>query len=271
MWAVFAAAVVVMPLLFLWRGHLRRSRRRVTLASDRRKRISDLLPNFLPADTKPTGLARTFTADRLVSVPVVLPPEELAVLRAEAEAGLRDMTHSFLPGHKKGYTLSYQKIEENAPRCLAFYHSPRVQEWIAAVVGVKVFVTPDQDQSSLSVLCYRDPGDHINWHYDHNFYRGRHFTVLLSLANEGARGGLSACRLVRRTAAGAEEAFEMPPNSLVVFEGVKVLHKATPTAAGDLRILLSMTYCADPRTRLLHEAARRVKDTAFHGLRALWD
>lgn len=61
----------------------------------------------------------------------------------------------------------------------------------------------------------------------------------------------------------------MPPNTLVVFEEVKVLHKATPTAAWDRRILLSMTYCADPRP--LHDTARRVKETAFHELQALWD
>lgn len=271
MWAVYVAALVITPLVLMWRGHVRRSRRRAALAASRTKRVSGLLPTFLPAETDPAALARMFNDDRFVSIAGALPTRELAALRAEAEANLPKMTHSFLPGHKKGYTLSYQRIEEGAPHCLAFYHSPRVQEWIAAVVGTRVFVTPDQDQSSLSVLCYQDPGDHINWHYDHNFYRGRHFTVLLSLANESADGGLSACRLVRRAAEGVEEVLPMPPNTLVVFEGVKVLHKATQTAAGDRRILLSMTYCADPRTRPLHEAARRVKDTAFHGLQALWD
>ena len=60
--------------------------------------------------------------------------------------------------------------------CLGLYHSPDLIEWVSAIVGFKVQPTPDRDQSSLSVLCYKDAGDHINWHYDHNFYRGRHFT-----------------------------------------------------------------------------------------------
>ncbi len=61
-----------------------------------------------------------------------------------------------------------------------------------------------------------------------------------------------------------------PPNALVVFEGAKVRHKVTPIAAGERRIVLSMTYCTDPRNSVVQESMRRVKDTAFFGIRALW-
>jgi hypothetical protein len=40
---------------------------------------------------------------------------------------------------------------------------------------------------------------------------------------------------------------------------------------GDERILLSMTFCTDPRTDALRDLARRVKDTAYYGVRALVD
>jgi hypothetical protein len=143
-------------------------------------------------------------------------------------------------------------------------------KWVSDIVGMKVEPTPDCDQSSLSLLCYREAGDHINWHYDHNFYRGRHFTVLLSLANESATGGLSQSSLMRRLSSG-DETVNTASNSLVIFEGSQVLHRASPTAEGDVRIMLSMTYCSDPRTGWLREFARRVKDTAFFGVRALWD
>ena len=100
------------------------------------------------------------------------------------------MVRSFIPTHKKGSALSYENIRQRAPHCLAFYHSPYVQKLISSLAGRTVYVTPECDQSSLSILCYREPGDHINWHYDHNFYRGRHFTVLLSLRNSSAAEGL---------------------------------------------------------------------------------
>jgi hypothetical protein len=34
--------------------------------------------------------------------------------------------------------------------------------------------------------------------------------------------------------------------------------------------MLSMTYCTDPRAHWWQAWSRRLKDTAFFGLRALW-
>lgn len=153
----------------------------------------------------------------------------------------------------------------------AVYHSPELQKYIGSITGEDVYRTPPGDQSSCSLLYYTEAGDHIGWHYDHNFYRGRHFTVLLTLVNDGAHGELSASMLQRQTPDGGAIDVDTSPNSLVVFEGAKVRHRATPIVEGDLRILLSMTFCTDPRTTALMEFARRVKDTAFYGARALWD
>jgi hypothetical protein len=61
-----------------------------------------------------------------------------------------------------------------------------------------------------------------------------------------------------------------PPNTLVVFEGARVLHKVTPILSGEKRVILSMTYCTDPRASLLQGIVRRVKDIAFFGIRSLW-
>ena len=59
-------------------------------------------------------------------------------------------------------------------------------------------------------------------------------------------------------------------NTFVVFEGGKVLHRATPTEAGDLRIMLSMTFNTVPKISAWGEIKRRIKDTAFFGLKVLW-
>ena len=228
-------------------------------------------PVLIESTADRQAIAGEFAAENIVRVTGFVSSQYLSSLRREAEANIERMIPSFIPTHKKGRTLSYEAIHRYAPACLSFYHSPHVQEWVSSVVGMPVYPTPDGDQSSLSVLCYREKGDHINWHYDHNFYRGRHFTVLLSLANEAAGGGLSRSQLQRKKPGGEEQAFDTSPNTIVVFEGSRVLHRASPTAEGDLRIMLSMTYCADPRTNWFKEFARRMKDTAFYGIRALWD
>lgn len=206
---------------------------------------------------------------RLATVPDFLPAATFAVVRAEAEK-LVSPERSYIPTHKKGGTVAYETIIPNAPALAALYQSRDMREFVSRLVGEPVMPTPLHDQSSLSVLCYDRPGDHIGWHFDHNFYRGRHFTVLLPLVNHGSgENGLSHARLTAMVN-GAELDITTPPNKLVVFEGARVRHKVAPIIEGERRMVVSMTFCADPREGPWQGLARRVKDTAFFGVRALW-
>ena len=208
-------------------------------------------------------------SERLAVAPDFLDPDRLAALTEEIEA-LGRTERSFVPTHKKGGTIAYDTLRVRAPGVVAFYRSAALIDRLSAIVGEPLKVTPERDNSSCSILVYERPGDHIGWHYDHNFYRGRHFTVLLPIVNRNADGtDLSAARLYARVG-GEDRMIPTPPNQLVIFEGAKVLHKATPIAEGERRVLLSMTFGTDPRNSLPKEIARRIKDTAFFGLRALW-
>jgi hypothetical protein len=208
-------------------------------------------------------------ADRFATVPDFLPRGAFAEIRSQAE-GLAAADRSLIPTHKKGGTVAYQTIIRDAPALVALYRGEALNSFISRIVGEPVHLTPLHDQSSLSVLAYERPGDHIGWHYDHNFYRGRHFTLLLPVVNFGsAPCGHSHAKLIAKLN-GAEIEVASPPNKLVVFEGARVLHRVTPVQANERRLVVSMTYCADPQISTLGEAARRVKDTAFFGIKALW-
>ena len=187
----------------------------------------------------------------------------------EAAETLVNTERSYLPAHKKGGTVAYSTLRRQAPQLAALYSSDRIRNVVGDVTGLRLLPTPEHDESSCSLLFYEKPGDHIGWHYDHNFYRGRHFTVLVPIVNRGAGGGLSAARLTAMIN-GAEMEIATPPNRLIIFEGARVLHKVKPIAEGERRVVWSMTYCTDPRNSALQGLARRVKDTAFFGLRALW-
>lgn len=208
-------------------------------------------------------------SDRFAVAPDYLEADRFATLTREVEA-LGRTERSFVPTHKKGGAIAYDTLRARAPGVVAFYRSAALIDRISAIVGERLGVTPERDNSSCSILVYERPGDHIDWHYDHNFYRGRHFTVLLPIVNRNADGtGLSAARLYAKVS-GEERMVPTPPNQLVVFEGASVLHKATAIAEHERRVLLSMTFSADPSNSLPVELARRLKDTAFFGLRALW-
>jgi len=274
MWPWIAAAIAAGGLAIGTTALVRHRRQRDQLYAElaqQRQEIVERHPIAIAATADRLQLAADFARDVMVRVPRFVSDECLSALRAEALENLPRVERSFIPAHKKGGTLCYETISRYAPQCLSFYHSPAVQEWVQSITGERVYPTRDQDQSSLSLLCYNEPGDHINWHFDHNFYHGRHFTVLLSLVNESAEGGVSQSRLQRKTPTGDIVELDTSANTLVVFEGARVLHRASPTGPGDVRLMLSMTYCTDPRIHWSKEFFRRVKDTAYYGMRALWD
>lgn len=194
-----------------------------------------------------------------------------ALGRIEAEVERYSRTErSYLPTHKKGGAIAYETLRAEFPGVVDLYQSAEMIGLVSRITGVPLLPTPMTDKSSCSILVYEEPGDHIGWHYDHNFYKGRHFTILIPIFNRGAGpDGLSAARLMVKSGK-REDSVATPPNALIVFEGAKVRHKVTPIEAGERRVILSMTYCTDPRNSVVQESMRRVKDTAFFGLRALW-
>jgi len=270
-WISIGVGVVLLSLigLYFWHRHYR-EKVYAELAAMRGDIIRGHEPE-LAAAIEPLSLRDQFVRDHIVRVDGFVAPETLDDLRVEASGCIPLVERSYVPTHKQGGTVSYEKIHYHAPHCLAFYHSPAVLDWISSVIGEKVVPTADHDQSSCSLLCYTQEGDHINWHFDHNFYTGRHFTVLLSIVNVGAEGGESKSQFMHREADGTEHVMDTTENSLVIFEGDKVLHKATQLGAGDQRIILSFTLSTDPRIGWFYDFVRRVKDTAFYGVRTLWD
>jgi len=208
--------------------------------------------------------------DRFCIVPDFLPPQLFASLQEEI-LRLAERDRTCVPTHKKGATISYDALRKHAPKTVSLYHSVQHQKVISEIVGAHLEPTPARDNSSLSVLIYDRPGDHIGWHYDHNFYQGRHFTVLIGIENTNRdETALSGAKLLVKKEAGEEIEIPTPPNTLVFFEGAKTLHKITPIDEGERRVMLSMTYCTDPRNSRVQEVARKIKDTAFFGVRALW-
>jgi hypothetical protein len=227
----------------------------------------------MPGISKPATplLATEFAAERLIRIANFLPEETLASLQAEAAAGRSQSERSYIPAYKQGGTLSYERMHTLAPRSLGLYHSEALRQWVSRVVETEVFPTCDYDQSSCVLLYYDHAGDHIGWHYDQNFYKGRRFTVLLAVHNSAADGGFSAGNLQHRQASGQVVSVDTSPNTLVLFEGARVRHCVTPVAPGDTRVMLSFTYCSNPQLGRFQEVTRRFKDVGLYGLRALWD
>lgn len=267
MTAVIIPSLIACLLVAWFAARWRRMRLYARLRQEQQQLLGQVATGAEQWFSTPTTLP--FFSRRLVSMTGLLPTTILHHLR-EVVAGARNNERSYIPGHKQGGTIAYEHLHHLAPELVTFYQSQVLRDLVSAIVGVSVVPTPLHDQSSCSLLVYDRPRDHIGWHYDHNFYRGRHFTVLLCLVNEDrVHGGLSAAHLQARID-GQDEVIPTPPNTLVIFEGAQVLHRVTGLGPEQTRVQLSMTFCTDPTAPWFKSLIRRGKDVAYFGVRALW-
>jgi hypothetical protein len=268
--ALAGLLAIVLVLAVAWRYYSYRFQYHHKLAERRSEFLTKNRP-IITVKEPGTKFRDEFDRKRLIRVQDFVAPETLNAMRTECLENLNKRTRSYLPTHKKGGTISYESLHYCAPSCVAFFHATETRAWLSDAIGEKVVPTADHDQSTCSLLVYTDEGDHINWHYDHNFYNGRHFTVLLSLENRGTKdGGVSHSMLQRKHPDGTVEEFDTSENTLVLFEGTKVLHRATPLGPNEFRALLSMTFSTNPTLSWYKEVVRRFKDIAFFGVKVLW-
>lgn len=111
-----------------------------------------------------------------------------------------------------------------------------LQVLLSSVVNKKLKNVDCNDLSWGNIISYSKPGDNIFWHTDPNHYKGSRFTVLIMVNNK------STMDLVY-VLDNKEKLLRMKENSLLIFNGSKVLHKTTKLEKNQQRDLLSYTYC----------------------------
>lgn len=185
---------------------------------------------------------------------------------------LRPYVHrNYIPGHKKGGSVSAYILGEKAPVFLALYTSPALLDFLGRLVGHRVLVCPEDDPHACALYYYTEPGDHIGFHYDTSYYKGARYTVLLGLVQRS-----ESCRLVahlhKDDPQRAMRVMELGygPGAMVIFNGNKLWHAVTPLAPGEERVVLTMEYVTDPEMARLKRMFSSLKDAfAYFGVSAL--
>ncbi|MGH8229430.1 MAG: HalD/BesD family halogenase [Steroidobacteraceae bacterium] len=215
---------------------------------------------------------RRFTQQgQFLYVPQFLPPEVIEGLRAGVAAVEQSIHRSYLPGHKQGGSVSRHTIDAAAPLIAELYRAPGLIEWLAAVAGERLQLSPPSDPHAYALYFYTRAGDHIGWHYDTSYYAGRRFTALLGVIDE------SSCRLEyelhtrERDAAVVPGAVQIAPGGLVFFDGDALRHRITSAGEGERRVSLTFEYLTDPRMHPAWRIVSHLKDAVgYFGLRQVF-
>ena len=206
-----------------------------------------------------------------VYLPQFLPQALTAQLIAAVAAVTPVVNRNYLPGHKQGGSVSRHAIDELAPAIAALYRSPDLIAWLSGVAGEPLQVSPQDDPHAYALYFYTEPGDHIGWHYDTSYYRGRRYTLLLGIVDA------SSCRLeyeLHTREAGATVvpgSLAISPGGMVFFDGDKVRHRITPLGAAEIRVSLTFEYVTDPRMHPYWRLISNMKDAvAYFGFRQVF-
>jgi hypothetical protein len=181
------------------------------------------------------------------------------------------INRNFIPGHKKGGSISFYLLQKSAPALLSFYRHQGWMNLLSQIAGVPLLLCPEEDPHSCALYFYTEPGDHIGYHYDTSYYKGDRFTVLLGLRDQ------SSSRLVCRlhTKEPGREVQELSlatdPGTYIFFNGDKLHHAVTPLGVGEERIVLTLQYVTNPSMGMAQRWFSNMKDAVgYFGWSALF-
>jgi hypothetical protein len=200
-----------------------------------------------------------------------LPADVVSSLQAGVRATEGQLNRNFIPGHKKGGSVSRHTIDHGAPFIAGLYREEGFRGWLRQLCGQALQSSPDDDPHAYALYFYTEAGDHIGWHYDTSYYKGSRYTLLLGIIDD------SSCRLEYRlhtkTPGRMPEAgsVALKPGALVFFNGDKLHHRITPAAAGDERVALTFEYVTNQEMNPWLRLFSNLKDSfAYFGFRQVF-
>lgn len=141
--------------------------------------------------------SRYWEQDEFVVIKGFLPAQLMAtVLSVRAEELKPRLNRNYIPGHKKGGSISYYTLQQHAQEYIDLYRAPAFLDFMSRLVKTPLLLCPDRDPHACALYYYTEPGDHIGFHYDTSYYKGARYTVLLGLVNKAQQCQL-ACQLYK--------------------------------------------------------------------------
>ena len=209
--------------------------------------------------------------DEFIHLERWLPAAVVAEMSVEVERVRPHIHRNYIPRHKKGGSVSYYTLLEQAPTILALYRSPAFIQLLSTLAGQTLQPCPDSDPHSCALYFYTEPGDHIGFHFDTSYYKGARYTVLVGLIERSS--SRLVCQLYKKDPSRSPVELQVAthPGTIVAFNGDKLWHAITPLGENEERVSLTLEYVTDPSMRPLKRLFSNLKDAfAYFGLRAVF-
>ena len=200
-----------------------------------------------------------------------LPASLIERMLVEVERVRPTINRNYIPRHKKGGSVSFYTLVEQAPTIVALYRSPAFIEFLAGLTGRRLQACPPSDPHSCALYFYTEPGDHIGFHFDTSYYRGARYTVLLGLIERSS--SRLVCQLYKNDPQRRPVELQLAthPGTFILFNGDTLWHSVTPLGENEERVSLTLEYVTDPSMHPAKRLFSNLKDAfAYFGFRAVF-
>ncbi len=218
------------------------------------------------------ALRKRFVEDNELLVVEHFLPEPLTEQLRERLPDLDTHIHrNFIPGHKKGGSISRFELDALAPYYHDLYDAAALRDFLARVVAEELHACPQGDPHTYALYYYTEPGDHIGYHYDTSYYKGQRYTVLIGLVDESSCH--LACQLYKDLPDRETQQLDLKvtPGTLVLFNGDKLYHSVTPLGADERRVILTMEYVTNTEMAPWRRFVSSMKDAiAYFGFKQVF-
>uniref|UniRef100_A0A6C0KEH1 Fe2OG dioxygenase domain-containing protein n=1 Tax=viral metagenome TaxID=1070528 RepID=A0A6C0KEH1_9ZZZZ len=161
--------------------------------------------------------------------------------------------------NKRGITISAMNIKKYAPKLIQFYEN-KLCALVSKKLNLKLFPTDLNLPTSCAILIYENEGDWINWHYDHNYYDGRFFTLLIPITNN-----LTCTEFQFKNDNNEVKSIQLIDNKSICFEGNYLYHRASKLCKNEKRVMLSCQYVTNNNMNFINKLRLKIKDFAYMG------
>jgi len=224
------------------------------------------------ADIEVAALRAQFLANNeFIAVTDGLDAAAMAPLLAALPSLEAHVHRTFIPGHKKGGSISRFDLDHYAPAYTDFYSAPELLDFLRKLSGNDLKLCPENDPHGYALYYYTEAGDHVGYHFDTSYYKGQRYTVLIGLVDD------SSCRLEYELfhddpeRAPVSGAVALMPGTAVIFNGDKLWHRVTPSALGERRVALTLEYVTSHEMHPVRRFLSNMKDAiAYFGFRQVF-
>jgi hypothetical protein len=209
--------------------------------------------------------------NEFVALPRWLPKAVVERLVDEVERVRPAIHRNYIPRHKKGGSVSYYTLVQQAPAVLTLYRLPAFVDFLRSVTGRALQPCPATDPHACALYFYTEPGDHIGFHFDTSYYKSTRYTVLVGLIDRSSSRLVGQPYKRRPDHEPVEVTLATEPGTLVLFNGDNLWHAITPLGPGEERVSLTLEYVTDPVMTPFKRFVSNMKDAiAYFGFRSVF-